>query len=119
MANITRYVNVKDKYIIPYYQDLKDWMSDTNNEYIGAKEVTFINGEPFPKENSVWYNPFKLTKNNVEECLVKYKKHILLKIKNENLLHKLIELKGKNLGAIEKSELNHADVLIDLINFYT
>ena len=34
------------KYIFDY-RDLKDWMSDKNNEYIGGKEVTFIDGEPF------------------------------------------------------------------------
>lgn len=31
------------------YQDLKAWMNDPNNVYIGRKGIVFIDGERFPK----------------------------------------------------------------------
>lgn len=43
-------VNVKVAHIRPKYNNLKEWMEDENNEYVGRGGVVFVNGERFPKE---------------------------------------------------------------------
>ena len=53
-------VNCRVKYIRPRYKDLKDWISDPNNVYIGRGGVLFIDGKRFPEKNSKFANPFIL-----------------------------------------------------------
>lgn len=116
---ITTCVNVKVKYIRPFYNNLKEWMEDENNVYIGRKGVVFIDGKRFPEENSIWHNPFKINKNNSRNTVInKYKLYIVKKINDEKLLGELLKLRNKNLGCWCNPELCHGDVLIDLINFY-
>ena len=50
-------VNCKVKYIRPAYNNLQEWMSDSNNVYIGRSGVVFISKERFPKQSSVFCNP--------------------------------------------------------------
>lgn len=52
---------VKVKNIRPKYANLKEWMADPNNAYIGRAGIVFIDGVRFPKRDSVWANPFKIT----------------------------------------------------------
>ena len=59
----TTVVNVKVENIRPEYQNLKEWMNDENNVYIGRGGIVFIDGERFPKQNSEWANPFKISKD--------------------------------------------------------
>ena len=68
--NKTTLVNVKVKNIRPIYDNLEEWMKDSNNIYIGRKGVVFINGIRFPKENSIWCNPYKIDKNNDREQVI-------------------------------------------------
>jgi hypothetical protein len=118
----TKVVNVKVKYIRPEYNNLEEWMKDRNNVYIGRRGIVFINKERFPKENSIWHNPFKINKNNTrEDVILKYKEYIIDKIEKEKLQDKLLELKGKNLGCWckeGKDEGCHGDVLVELLNGY-
>ena len=113
----TTVVNVKVKYIRPKYENLKDWISDTNNVYIGRAGVVFIDGKRYPKHSSIFANPYKINVDgNREEVIEKYKKYITDKINNDtNLQSELLSMKGKTLGCWCKPELCHGDVLVDLI----
>ncbi|KAG0042963.1 hypothetical protein BGZ83_011989, partial [Gryganskiella cystojenkinii] len=53
-------VNVKVAFIRPKYKNLKEWMDDPNNIYIGRRGVVFVDGERYPKQDSPWANPFKI-----------------------------------------------------------
>jgi hypothetical protein len=77
-------VNCKVKYIRPTYNNLKEWMEDDDNVYIGRPNVVFIDGKRFPQKdiyNSVFANPYKVIKNkdgstNIVEVLKLYVDHI-------------------------------------------
>lgn len=97
--------SVKVKNIRPEFNNLKEWSEDNNNVYIGRKGIVFITTEEgtkerYPKKNSIWANPFKLTKeNSIEEVLENYESYIKERLEyDENLVKKLKKLKKKNLG---------------------
>ena len=76
-------INCKVKYIRPEYNNLKEWIKDDNNVYIGRYGVVFIKNdelnkfERYPKESSIWANPFKINKNTTrQQVLDKYKEYI-------------------------------------------
>lgn len=112
----TSVVNVKVKFIRPNYENLKDWSSDQKNIYIGRKGIVFVEGERFPKKDSIWANPFKEGRDGtLDEILEKYEIYIRDKIKKENLKNELLKLKGKNLGCWCKPNKCHGDILLKLI----
>ena len=90
----TRLVNVSVKNIRPKYKNLKEWMEDKDNIYIGRKGVVFIDNERYPKFDSPFANPFKIKKTDKREkkeeeeqekereiVLKKYQKYIFTKQK--------------------------------------
>lgn len=119
-------VNVKVKNIRPAYNDvqkcvgyndLREWMMDDKNVYIGRKGVVFIDGERFPKCDSIWANPFKITGDDTRQSVIaKYEKYIRNKIKKEHLYDELEKLRGKRLGCWCKPDACHGDILIKLLN---
>lgn len=113
-------INVKVANIRPKYNNLKEWIDDTEkNTYIGRAGIVFIDGERYPKVSSIWANPFKIGKYSREECLIKYESYITDKINNDNnLLNELLQLKGKQLGCWCHPEQCHGDILIKLIKQY-
>ena len=111
-------VNVKVKYIRPEYKDLKEWTSDSNNVYIGRRGIVFVNKERYPKNDSIWANPFRI-KGEItrEDAINKYRKYMEKRLESEEELRsKLLELRGKKLGCWCCPESCHGDVLVDLIN---
>jgi hypothetical protein len=84
-------VNVKVEYIRPKYQNLKEWMADPDNIYIGRGRIVFIDGERFPKIGSPWANPYKTGDNIIE----RYREYIIKKINNKEV--NLDDLRGKRL----------------------
>lgn len=108
-------VNVKVKYIRPQYKNLAEWMADTNNVYIGRKGVVFINGERFPKQDSIWANPFKIGQLSREEVIQKYEIYIRQKIKDEHLENDILQLNGKQLGCWCTPDFCHGDILIKIL----
>lgn len=101
-------------------ENLEQWMKNSNNEYIGRKGIVFVNGVRFPKESSIWCNPFKIGRDGTrEEVLTKYETYIRDKIEKEKLVTKLLELKGKTLGCWCKPEKCHGDILLKLIDEYS
>eukprot|EP01032_Pedospumella_encystans_P016710 gene16710-19058_t len=98
-AITTTVCNVKVKYLRPEYKDLKDWTNGSDNVYIGRAGVVFVNGERFPKKQSIWANPFKVGRDGtLAVILKKYQQYILEKIKMEPSIYNVEELRGRNLG---------------------
>lgn len=118
---MTTVTNVKVKYIRPKYDNLKEWRKDPENVYIGRKGIVFINGVRYPKKDSIWHNPFKITDEcDRDECLKKYKKYIKKKLEEDpELLVELLKLEGKNLGCWCAPESCHGDILVKLIKKYS
>ena len=120
---MTKVVSVKVACIRPEYDNLKEWMKDTNNVYIGRRGVVFIDGVRFPPKDSIWANPFKINKDgDRDEVIEKYKKYIIDKLSSGKISHKeLMKLKGKTLGCWCKDKSNidvpcHGDVLKNIID---
>ena len=111
-------INCKVKFIRPQYKNLKEWMEDENNIYIGRVGVVFIDNVRFPKQSSSFCNPFKIGKHGTrEEVIQKYKEYIITKLEKEpDLKAELITMKGKNLGCWCYPELCHGNILLELIN---
>lgn len=109
--------NVKINNIKPIYKNLKEWIDDPNNVYIGRGRIVFIDGKRFPHYDSIWANPYKIDNDNDRnKVIIKYEQYIREKIKKENLKEELLKLKGKNLGCWCYPEPCHGDVLVKLID---
>ncbi len=117
---MTTVVNVKVGSIRPKYINLKEWMDDPQNVYIGRAGIVFIEKERFPKKSSDFCNPFKIGKDGTrEDVILKYETYIRDKLKkDEDLVRDLKEMNGKRLGCWCKPEGCHGDVLVKLINEY-
>lgn len=109
---MTKVVNVKVTHIRPEYKNLKEWCESPNNLYIGRKGVVFIDGERYPKTDSKWANPFKVTDSR-EECIQKYREYITKKINERPDYYDLNELIGKNLGCWCVPDSCHGHVLCE------
>lgn len=111
-------VNCKVSYIRPKYKNLKEWMEDPNNVYIGRAGIVFIDKQRFPKKSSNFSNPYKIGKDGTrEEVIEKYKNYITQKLKENVLLQEeLFKMKGKNLGCWCAPEPCHGNVLLDLLS---
>ena len=94
-------------------------MADPQNVYIGRAGIVFIDGERYPKQASLWHNPFKVAKVGRGTALDLYREYIIKKIESENLIPELLKLKGKTLGCWCKDEHGngncHGDILVDLL----
>lgn len=114
-------VNCKVQNIRPNYNNLEEWMNDTNNIYIARAGVVFINDKRFPIQSSKFANPYKIGKDGSrEEVIAKYKKYITEKLENDDLLiSELLLLKGKNLGCWCYPEMCHGNILLELIDKYS
>lgn len=109
-------VNVKVKYIRPKYLNLKEWMDDPNNIYIGRRGIVFIDNQRFPKFDSKWANPYHINNTNSREDVCSlYKTYILNKIKQDPEYYNIEELKNKHLGCWCKPEMCHGDILLELL----
>lgn len=107
-------VNCRVKHIRPQYENLKIWMEQPENVYIGRPGIVFIEGARYPKNGSVFANPFK-----GEGALEKFKTYIRNRlIKEPELVQQLIALRGKNLGCWCHPSPCHGDVLLELIEEY-
>lgn len=109
--------NVRVEFIRPKYKNLKMWMSDTNNVYIGRGGVVFVDKERFPRQDSMFANPYKIGKDGTrQDVLNKYKQYIEEKINSDkNYLDNLLLLEGKKLGCWCHPEPCHGDILLDFI----
>ena len=100
------------------FSDLREWMKDPNNIYVGRHGRIFIDKVIFHYPASKWQNPFKLKDYSLKDSLSLYTLYLL----NTGLIYDLQEVKGKNLGCFcdHQKDKNgvptcHAQVLADLI----
>ena len=96
---------------------------DGSNIYIGRKGVVFVDGSRYPKNDSIWANPFKISdKHDRDSVIEMYRKYIKKKIRTGEISKEEIEkLRGKNLGCWCKNPGGkdikcHGDVLVDILN---
>lgn len=123
---MTQVVNCKVKYIRPRYNNLEEWMNDPNHVYIGRRGVVFIKGVRYPKQDSIWANPFKIKGNDNRETVIqKYREYITDALKSGRIsVEDLHKLDGKILGCwCKESDSNidvpcHGDVLLELLQIY-
>eukprot|EP00162_Nutomonas_longa_P006332 comp16902_c0_seq1/m.27647 comp16902_c0_seq1/g.27647 ORF comp16902_c0_seq1/g.27647 comp16902_c0_seq1/m.27647 type:complete len:143 (+) comp16902_c0_seq1:111-539(+) len=114
-------VNVRVGHIRPKYANLAEWMLDSaKNEYIGRKGVVFVNGSRFPKVDSVFANPFKISpKTPRSSVIADFREYIETRLQSDPQLKKqLLLLRGKNLGCWCAPDKCHGDVLLELIEKY-
>ena len=117
----TQVVNVKVAYIRPEFENLKDWVKNSNNIYIGRQGIVFIKQDSkrvrFPKKASIWANPFKICKGVTRsDVLKKYEKYIREKILNEPNKYCIESLRGKTLGCWCHPKGCHGDILKKLLD---
>lgn len=110
-------VNCKVQFIRPKYDNLKEWMKDDDNVYIGRAGVVFVEKERFPKRASPFANPYKVgTHGTREEVIAKFRKYMVEKLEvDPSLKDELLAMKGKTLGCWCKPDGCHGDVLLELI----
>lgn len=99
--------------------NLKTWMEDEQNVYVGRNGRIFIDGKIFHYSTSIWANPFTLKKYSLEESIKLYEQHLI----DTGLINRIGELKGKCIGCFcetasnGQSELDcHTKVLLKLIS---
>ena len=115
-------INTRPKFLRPHYNNLREWMEDRQNVYIGRKHAVFVpksdntrKSERFPYHSSVFANPYRVTPEVPEsEVLKLYERHIRLKLlMYPDLVYDLLYLKGKNIGCVDPK---HAGILLKLIS---
>lgn len=113
-------VNCKVQYIRPKYRNLREWMSDSSNVYIGRAGCVFIDNKRYPKVSSEFANPYKIGKDGTRDSVIKkYRQYIEDKLENDGeLMRKLLAMKEKNLGCWCYPDACHGDVLLELIEKY-
>lgn len=109
-------VNVKVAHIRPKYNNLKEWMEDENNVYIGRRGIVFVDGVRFPSKDSIWCNPYKITADRDRNKVIElYTQHLENQLKNPMMVNELLKLKGKTLGCWCKPDGCHGDILLSYI----
>lgn len=113
-------VNCKVQYIRPEYNNLKEWVSNPQNVYVGRAGVVFVDKERFPKVASPFCNPYKVGKDGtLEEVVAKFRAYMVSRLNQEPVLvQQLLALEGKRLGCWCKPNSCHGDVLLELIQEY-
>jgi hypothetical protein len=82
------------------YTDLDDWMSRSNNEYVGRRGRIWITNHVTKEKRmfhyaaNKWQNPYTLKKYTLRESLILYIDHLF----SSKFILDIEELKGKNLG---------------------
>lgn len=107
-------VNVKVVYIRPKYANLKEWMKNPNNIYIGRRGIVFVDGIRFPPNDSPFANPFKITTSVTREDVINNYRIYIKKKVVDNLVN-IEDLRDKTLGCWCHPEACHGDVLIELL----
>lgn len=89
------------------YNDLNDWLNDSNHVYIGRSN-RFVDGT----FTSKWHNPYSANKYGRDGCIKLFKKYLL----DSHLIDDIHELKGKDLGCWCYPMKCHGDILLKLAN---
>lgn len=100
------------------YDNLKEFIEDGNNVYIGRSGRVNVDGSMFGFKQSIWNNPYSISEYGRKKCLKMYKQYIIQKIVDEKLYDELLELDGKMLGCWCSPEKCHGDILIKILRRY-
>lgn len=114
-VDTTSVCNVRVQYIRPAYPNLKEWMKDDRNVYIGRAGIVFCDGVRFPPQPSEWANPFKLGKDGDRATVLqKYEAHVRGRLANDPAMQeRLHQLSNKRLGCWCVPKEVHADDVIE------
>jgi len=137
---LPKVVCVKTSCIRPKYDNLREWLEDPENVYIGRKGFVMIDRKRFFYKGSIWANPFKLSKESLnfsalaekfkltednkditrENVIDKYRTYILEKLTLGIIKYEELEgLRGKNIGCWCKDKGEdaqcHGDVLLEIL----
>lgn len=108
-----RITDVHVKNIRPKYSDLSDWMKDSNNVYMGRKNVVFVDGKRFPVKDSLFANPYKCS-----NAASKYQEY-LFACYNNGIITKedVLNLKNKTIGCwcYSKGNICHTLIVLNLL----
>ena len=94
------------------YDNLEEWLKDSNHVYIGRNMSFYVKGA----NKSKWHNPFSTKKYGLDKSLELFEDYLL---NNKTLLKDIKELKGKDLCCWCKNEGHepcHGDLLLKLAN---
>lgn len=118
MASDTKVVNIRVANIRPEYQNLKEWIKEPNNVYIGRAGIVFVDGERYPKQSSIWANPYKIGRDGDRNTvLTKYEVYIKNRLEREPfLMDELDRLRGKTFGCWCAPEPCHGNILVKILN---
>jgi hypothetical protein len=110
----TTIVNVSVKHLRPAYQNLKEWMEDPQNVYVG-RPGPFIEGKRYPSRASRFANPFHIGKDgDRQEVINKYRIWLDAQLRSGRITAEdLAALHGKRLGCWCAPEPCHAQVLLE------
>lgn len=114
MSGETVVANVKVAYIRSQYKDLREWMSEENNVYIGRGGIVFVpdkgSKRRWPPAASKWSNPYK--DGALEDRLELYERHLDALLTDEHNREEFQLLRGKTLGCWCKPSPCHGDVIV-------
>lgn len=103
----------ESKQVVNVNKNLKEWMNDPNNVYIGRRGIVFIDGKRFPDQDSPYANPFKVGKDGTrDEVCDKYREYFKKKF---DLVTVKKELAGKTLGCWCAPHRCHGHEILKLI----
>lgn len=113
-------VNVRVKHIRPKYDNLKEWMSDSDNVYIGRRGVVFIDGARYPPIASPYANPFKASSTmSLDQSIYNYEVWLREQIRSRKIsAGQLASLSGKGLGCWCAPNRCHGDILRMYVDYY-
>jgi len=93
--------------------NLKVWLDDPQNVYVGRPGRIFIDKEIFFYSGSKFANPYSLKEYNLERSLELYEDHLV----TSGLIDQIEELRGKNLGCwCDQRGKCHAKILLKYLN---
>lgn len=118
----TTVVNVKVAHIRPQYKNLREWMAEENNVYIGRAGIVFVPTQEeefsgsgkrrWPPAASKWANPYKVgDSRSREEALELYERHLDTLLLDESNRKEFQLLRGKTLGCWCKPAKCHGDII--------
>ncbi|MBC8428499.1 DUF4326 domain-containing protein [bacterium] len=90
------------------YDNIREWLEDETNIYIGRGLRIFINKKPFYIKQSKWRNPFIVKEHGRENCILLYEEWIM----KSGLINDIEELRNKTLGCWCKPDKCHGDILV-------
>lgn len=103
------------------YQNLREWMEDKDNVYVGRAGIVFIDDQRYPDKSSPFANKYKIGPDgDRQQVLRKYKRWLMDKVlEDDHFREELMKLKGKNLGCWCHPENCHANIIQEMIQFIT